>query len=104
MGQQHEYKCPQCSYEAFVSGGMDFGFETVLVTISCRECAELFDAVADEKSAEILGAGEDEERAEPSGIARPKNAKHTFDLWEGPGKCPKCGTKMIVGRPGSCWD
>ncbi len=43
MGQQFEFICPQCGYEAFVAGGFDCGMMSAFVTIVCRDCRELCD-------------------------------------------------------------
>ena len=34
----------------------------------------------------------------------PRDAAHRFELWETGGPCPRCGTTLIVGREGCCWD
>jgi len=101
MGQLQEFRCPQCEYQETVTGGMGFGMETVLVTISCRDCERLFDAVADQKSCEIH---ETEDAVEPTGLVCPKNAAHFISLWEREGPCPKCGTSMEAGQMDVCWD
>ena len=101
MGQLQEFRCPQCAYQETVTGGLGFGMEAVLVTVSCRECERLYDAVADQKSYEM---SDEAEGAEATGLECPKKAGHFVSLWEQEGPCPKCGAAMKAGRMDLCWD
>ena len=101
MGQLRQYMCLKCGYAEGVCGGMDFGFEVVLVTITCHECRRLYDAVADQKAPDL---GEEPDVDMTTGLACPKNQEHAFDLWEAGGPCPKCGAAMEAEGPELCWD
>ena len=57
MGSRYEFKCPGCGYRAEVGGGVDYGFRAVVVTVSCADCGELFDAAARESAPELCSGG-----------------------------------------------
>ena len=71
MGMQFEFYCRGCGYTAGVSGGRDCGFHYVSQTIVCRDCKELYDAVANEKAADVLVDGKI--RGKLTGICCPKD-------------------------------
>ena len=45
MGEEYLFRCNQCSYEAFISGGLDFGFVAVTHTMICHDCRKLVDVL-----------------------------------------------------------
>lgn len=102
MGQIQQYKCPKCAYQTTVNGGIGYGMFTVVVTITCRECARLYDVVADQSAAELFGDGTGKNA--PTGLACPQDAAHHFEIWQAGGPCPKCGTTMAGDGAELCWD
>ncbi len=43
MGRTFQFECPQCHYQACVSGGADAGINCAVQTIVCLDCRRLFD-------------------------------------------------------------
>ena len=95
MAQKFEFSCLTCGYSAGVSGGRACGMVAVTVTIVCRDCQELFDAVANEKPWNVLEGGI--VKGKLTGICCPKNPGHDSIQWRHPWKCPKCENRMKKG-------
>jgi hypothetical protein len=45
MGRSYCYECSKCGYRATVSGRMDRGVNFWVQTITCQQCAALYDSV-----------------------------------------------------------
>ena len=43
MGRSYSFDCPQCRYQAVITGGGDGGLHCVVKTVCCRECRALYD-------------------------------------------------------------
>jgi Zn finger protein HypA/HybF involved in hydrogenase expression len=102
LGATREFICPDCGHIAEVAGGRDCGFITVVQTILCRDCWELYDARANERPQDVVGA--EGIRGRLTGIRCPNSPDHKFVRWRHSWPCPKCGGRMVKGRPGLCWD
>ena len=46
MGRSYVFECPKCGYKARVSGRAERGPGFAVQTILCRDCKEIYDAVA----------------------------------------------------------
>jgi rubredoxin len=103
MGEITNYKCTSCDYEADIAAGRSCGFERVVETISCRDCRELYDAVADEQARDAL-MNDGRIRGNLSGIRCPKSPDHSFTRWRKPWPCPKCGQAMVSNGLSLPWD
>ena len=103
MGESSTYRCPNCGYTALVAGGRACGFETVVETILCRDCRELYDAVAEERAQDVL-MDDGRVRGNLTEIRCPRSADHKFMRWRKPWPCPKCGAVMEAVGPVMPWD
>jgi tRNA(Ile2) C34 agmatinyltransferase TiaS len=101
MGTSYEFICPACGYRTEVTGGVDFGFRAVLVTVLCEECGEIFDAEADQEAMKF--AAGDRDAAKLTGLRCPKSKRHTIKPWTDP-VCPRCGGTMERGDLICEWD
>lgn len=99
MGQQYEYRCPGCGYEARVSGGGDAGMIVSTQTVVCEQCKKLYDVITSRRDSfsERGGVEEVEPRC-------PRRKRHSIREWEHPGPCPKCGEDMHQGEMAILWD
>jgi hypothetical protein len=43
MGRTYHFECPQCHYQACVSGGAEQGVNCSVQTVACKNCRELYD-------------------------------------------------------------
>lgn len=96
MGTTLSFTCPQCRYEASVSGGPDAGFFCNTLTVRCMDCRALYDVVTFEDRGQPT-----ERRVEPR---CPKSQTHTVEPWTHPGPCPRCGVTMEEGGEVALWD
>jgi len=93
MGVWSRFNCPQCGYQAMVSGGHDSGREEFTVTIVCLDCRELHDVT--------IGRRDTPDSIPPR---CPRAKRHTVRPWQGNGPCPRCDTPM-QDQGGAClWD
>lgn len=101
MGQWYRFTCPQCAYEAEVSGGADAGMAGYIHTAICRTCrpARLVNAprVRDPFAG---GSGTVTDYACPFARTR----QHLLTLWSHPGPCPRCGISMKRRQRTALWD
>jgi hypothetical protein len=105
MGTIFQFHCPECGYDAEVSGGDDRGMRSVTTTIMCATCEELRD-IEISKDPEIAllpdGSGF---RPDFEVILRCKRCKgDNVSRWSSPGPCPKCGAIMDCIEPVIIWD
>ena len=101
MGEEYSFKCDKCGYEAFVSGGMDFGFVAVTQTMVCYDCHKLVDVLIG--SCGVVGKTGDPEIDPVIGLCPDCNGKNV-SVWEESGPCLKCGGTMIKGELVLLWD
>ena len=126
MGRTYQFACPSCHYHAKVSGGADSGIHCAVQTVVCRDCRELLDVFlkvrrrADAVPAVkfpaffrpeippvvLRGGGAGGrlvwQKFQP---ACPAGPKHFVEIWNDPGRCPRCGNFMEKnGRPFRLWD
>lgn len=127
MGRTYHFECPHCFYRAKVSGGTDSGNHCEVQTVVCRQCRELFDVFTKlRQPAEAAGR-----KVRFQGFLRseippvilhespprrrlvwrkfppacPVDAKHPVEVWQDPGRCPRCGNFMEKnGLPFRLWD
>jgi hypothetical protein len=97
VGARFKFQCPDCEYEAVVSGGEDVGFTFYTTTILCEVCEELDDVVTHT-------APPAPEEAKAITPECPENGDHTLREWRYPGPCPKCGTLMEERGLALHWD
>jgi hypothetical protein len=43
VGKTYLFECPQCQYQARISGGADAGLHCEIQTVICRDCRQLYD-------------------------------------------------------------
>ena len=117
MGALFTFVCPDCGYEAEVSGGLDFGMLCATHTVSCPTCKALSDMDVSGEPWTVMDwmqlEGEDEQpsiqrvaQAEwmPSRIRCGLDGRHKAELWSDPGPCPRCGAIMKRGQMEMLWD
>ena len=100
MGTQYLFTCRGCNYEAMVEGGLSGGMFCRTATVSCQKCQKLYDVVFAEPDAPNEPVSYDGEV--PDTFKCPK--RHPAELWDDPGKCPKCGDNMLKGNEIMLWD
>lgn len=94
MGACFKFACPQCGYQAEVSGGDDSGLEDLTTTIVCIDCRQLHDVTIAKRG--------DEETLRPP--VCPKSARHVVKSWIRGGPCPRCNAPMIDQGLAFLWD
>ena len=126
MGRTYHFECSHCHYRAKVSGGADSGVHCEVQTVVCRDCRELLDVFtkvrrrADaspkikfpaffrpEIPPVILRDGSKGGRLvwHKFKPACPANPEHFVEIWNDPGRCPRCGNFMEKnGLPFRLWD
>lgn len=126
MGKTYHFECPYCQYRANISGGADSGVHCEVQTVVCRDCRELIDVFikvrrrADASSAikfpgffrpeippVVLLEGPAGARLmwQTFSPACPAGSKHFVEMWNDPGRCPRCGCFMEKnGLPFRLWD
>ena len=126
MGRTFRFECPYCQYRANISGGADSGVHCEVQTVVCRDCRELLDVFTKVRRWEgvsqaikfpgffrpeippaIISGGTTGQRWvwEKCKPACPVEPKHQVELWQAPGRCPRCGTFLEKnGRPFKLWD
>jgi predicted RNA-binding Zn-ribbon protein involved in translation (DUF1610 family) len=127
MGRTYHFECPQCQYRAKVSGGADSGIHCEVQTVLCQDCRELLDVYTrlrrddlsvgrppkfpgfsrPEVPPVILADGTGKRRLvwEKFKLSCPVNPKHQVELWNEPGRCPRCGNYMEKnGIPFKVWE
>lgn len=104
MGYCREHLCPECGYKAVVSGGPDMGMAmSYTLTISCRDCQELYD----------VGWLDPKFPTDPAAPAFqwkqlklrcPENARHQWEPYTG--RCPVCSSTLQINEEGEGyhWD
>lgn len=97
MGTSYQFRCPECRYEAEVSGGTDAGMRCTTVTIHCLTCQELYDEVE-------TVVGDETPVFEPQKVRCPRNARHRWVKWAAPGPCPRCNSVLQRGPEVAFWD
>jgi len=101
------FRCPDCGYAVEISGGLDYGFTGVTQTILCKECKELYDISLEVRAPEMC-AKEHEEgkpwRPSEDELYCPEDDEHKVRAWKHPGKCPRCGGKMMRENLTINWD
>jgi hypothetical protein len=127
MGRTYHFECPLCQYRAKVSGGADSGAHCEVQTVICVECRELMDVFTRLQRDETAAA----HKAKFPGFFRPEvppviladatgkrhlawhrfvpscpvNGRHKIEVWNEPGRCPRCGNFMEkLGLPHRLWD
>ena len=96
MGTSYQFKCPQCDFEAEVSGEGYAGMMCTTITIHCLDCHDLYDVVDS-----VMG---DNSLFKPKKVRCPEKAKHRWEAWTHPGPCPSCGTTLVKGESTMIWD
>ncbi len=76
MGTLYQFSCPNCGYQAEVSGGTDFGMTVTTNTIICKTCQELYDAVISDKPWLVM-----EDDRTPISYTCPKSKRHVVEFW-----------------------
>ena len=126
MGKTYLYECGLCHYSVRVSGGSAAGVNCETQTVLCRDCRELFDVfrkVRRQSSpvgkframnpeippAGLAGSPAKERSWEKPELACPmeydKKIKHRVEVWNDPGRCPRCGNYMEKnGMAFRLWD
>ena len=126
MGRTYHFECPCCQYRAKISGGADCGIHCEVQTVLCRDCRELMDVFtkvrrrADAGTAVkfpaffrpeippvILRDGSKGGRLvwQKFKPACPAGPGHLVEIWNDPGRCPRCGNFMAKdGLPFRRWD
>jgi hypothetical protein len=125
MGKTYLFECPLCHYRAQVCGGAAGGRHCEVQTVACRDCRELHDVFT--RVRRRAGA---KENGKFPGFFRPEippsvlsddklgklvwkdfapmcpvDKKHSVELWNDPGRCPRCGNFMEKnGFPFRVWD
>jgi hypothetical protein len=132
VGKTYFYECPQCQYQAKISGGADSGIHCEIQTVVCRDCRELYDVFRRRRQRAdavklirfpgfyrpdippvILGESSINPSSQAlapliwvdSDLKCPIMPDHFVEPWNEPGRCPKCGNFMERnGFPFRAWD
>jgi hypothetical protein len=126
VGRTYLFECSYCHYRAKISGGADSGVHCEVQTVVCRDCRELLDVfIKVRRRAEASGAirfpGFFRPEIPPVVLrggsaagrlvwqkfqpACPAGSKHFVEIWNDPGRCPRCGNFMEKnGFPAKIWD
>lgn len=105
MGVRKHFTCPECGYEAEVSGGGDAGIEVVTQTVVCYSCSELMDLVVARRNRSAEDWTDAFEEMESDGLPPCKHCgSKNVEAWDEPYRCPKCGTSMEEGQTRALWD
>lgn len=108
MGSLYRFICPGCGYEAEVSGGLDYGMASVVHTVRCPRCKELSDALISHRPGDLAALFETDPKTGALVEKRIRcglDGRHTAELWEHPGPCPRCRTTLERDeRPTEMWD
>ena len=126
VGKTYQFECPQCHYRAKISGGADSGIHCEVQTVVCRDCRELMDVFTKVRRREggdeqikfpgffrpeippvILREGKKGERLvwQKCVVSCPLDSKHRVEVWNDPGRCPRCGNFLERnGFPFRRWD
>ena len=101
MGTSYLFKCHNCSYQANLSDGRDYGFVAVIETMTCSDCEEMVEVLIGAYGEE--GKTGDPEMDEKLGLC-PKCKSSKVTKWDERRSCPKCGGKMQKGGETMLWD
>ena len=124
VGKTYHFECLHCHYRAKISGGADSGMHCEVQTVVCCDCRELFDVFTKvrrragvvEKFSTFFrleippmvlrdGASVGRSVWQMLKITCPVSAKHFVEVWNNPGRCPRCGNFMEKnGFPNRIWD
>ncbi len=124
VGKTYQFECLLCHYRAKICGGADSGIHCEVQTVMCRDCRELMDVFTKvrRRVAEKIkfpaffrpeippvnlrgGAADGQLVWQMLKIACPVSAKHFVEVWNNPGRCPRCGNFMEKnGFPNRIWD
>ena len=126
VGKTYQFECSHCHYRAKVSGGADSGIHCEVQTVVCHDCRELMDVFTkvrrrEDASEKIKFPGFFRPEIPPVILrdaavagrlvwqkfppACPVQAKHCVEIWNDPGRCPRCGCFMEKnGLPFRRWD
>ena len=108
MGSLYRFICPGCGYEAEVAGGLDYGMECVVHTVSCPKCQQLSHALVSDRPGDLAVLLETDLKTGalmPRRIRCGLDGRHTAELWEHPGPCPRCGATLERSdEPTVMWD
>jgi hypothetical protein len=111
MGKTYHFECGLCHYRVNVSGGTAAGVDCEVQTVVCRDCRELYDiftrvrrqstpvgkfkAVHPEiPPAALAGSPARTRDWQKPPVTCPRESKHRVELWNDPGRCPRCGNYL----------
>jgi hypothetical protein len=98
IGQQFEFRCPQCGYRVTVSGGKDCGIIIETQTMTCKACQEVVDVMVG-----FTTTSSPPKRDKTIGHCPECNSTNVTPWGKGR-PCPKCGKKMTKGMLVRLWD
>lgn len=102
MGHSYIFNCPECSYSAEVSDGLDYGWFAVIRTMTCRDCRELVEVCIGKNG--LIGPTGDPEYDRKIGIC-PECKGDNVQPWPDSHPCPRCeGSMTTDGVITILWD
>jgi len=126
VGKTYHFECLLCHYRAKVSGGADSGIHCEVQTVVCHDCRELIDVFTKVRRCAgvkekikfpsffrpeippvVLRDGSPIDRLvwQKFQLTCPVALKHRVEIWQDPGRCPRCGNFMEKnGFPTKIWD
>ena len=102
LGVRYEFSCSACGYKTVISGERDRGLRFGTVTITCKDCKELYDVRVTEENEHPSKVFDPKWKLPP--LYCPKSKDHSVKEWNHPDKCPKCGEKIERGPGVLEWD
>jgi DNA-directed RNA polymerase subunit RPC12/RpoP len=97
VGELFAVRCPDCGYQAEISGGVDAGDLVITRTMVCLNCKQVVDVVVGESHPGSAGSDTDFGRC-------PRCRGRKVVPWRKDRPCPKCGKRMTKGRSVCLWD
>jgi len=103
MGFAPLHQCQRCGYETHVTGGVGAGMLMHVLTLSCRDCEEVYDAPLLERVFLDSPPGVSRERWKQYKLRCPVDTRHDWEPFNG--RCPRCQTELTVDPDsGLLWD
>ena len=102
MGTLKRFDCPACGYSACVSGGLDYGFMTVVQTMICEDCRDVVDVLVGQMG-HVGPTGDPEYDARLNLCPECRGIR--LSAWVNERPCPRCAEPMTESsEPVANWD